>query len=127
MVGLKLSFVTIDCAKPRDLARFWEAALGWTRTYDEDHGVVLHSDDERTPDLYLQQVPEPKVGKNRLHLDLVATDFDAQLQDLLDGGASIERRDTAPDGRPFAVLADPESNVFCLASAPWTSTTEAGN
>ena len=52
-------------------------------------------------------VPEPKVVKNRIHLDVVAADLDA----LLAAGATVLRR--RDDEIGWDVLADPEGNEFC--------------
>ncbi len=62
------------------------------------------------------QVPEPKAGKNRLHLDLVPRDRtrDAEVHRILALGANLvdDRRDA--DGTGWAVLTDPEGNEFCV-------------
>ena len=71
--------------------------------------------------MYFQRVPEPKVSKNRWHLDVVASDTGAAAawttrwpppESL---GARVLRRSTdAAD--VFVVLADPEGNEFCLVT-----------
>src|SRR5919108_3385734 len=82
--------VVIDCADPDRLATFWSAALGyklqdppqgyptwedWLRDMkipeDEWNSASAVVDPEgKGPRLYLQRVPEEKVVKNRVHLDL---------------------------------------------------------
>jgi hypothetical protein len=61
-------------------------------------------------------VPEPKVVKNRVHLDVlpVARDQDREVERLLRLGATIvdDRRELTPRG--WVVLADPEGNEFCV-------------
>ena len=61
-------------------------------------------------------VPESKVLKNRVHLDLMPEDGDQdeELKRLLSLGATIvdDRRTMSPGG--WVVLADPEGNEFCL-------------
>jgi catechol 2,3-dioxygenase-like lactoylglutathione lyase family enzyme len=84
--------VTIDCADPDALARFWCAALGYTfappptgfATWDEAldaFGVPAERRNDASavidpagsgPRLYFQRVPEGKTAKNRLHLDVRA-------------------------------------------------------
>jgi predicted enzyme related to lactoylglutathione lyase len=59
----------------------------------------------------LQVVPEPRVGKNRLHLDLYAEDRDAEIERIVGLGAMIHPRTPEPD-EDFVVLADPEGNLF---------------
>lgn len=111
----KLGYVTIDCTDSRNLAPFWAAALGWEITYDGDDGAVLADPAGAEPKLFLQVVPEPKSGKNRAHVDLVAEDFEGDLQRLTGLGATVLSTSTTPAGAPSAVLADPEGNEFCLA------------
>lgn len=85
--------LTIDCADPDRLARFWADALGYTleeppagsgswREYWLDIGVPeeelgegdcndsIVDPDGAGPRIWFQEVPEPKAVKNRLHLDL---------------------------------------------------------
>jgi hypothetical protein len=60
-----------------------------------------------------QLVPESKVVKNRMHLDLRCDDLEAETERLVDLGARVLAT-TGP--RPgWVVLADPEGNEFCLA------------
>ena len=54
------------------------------------------------PKLFLQVVPEPKAGKNRAHIDLVADDYQAELDRLTGLGARLLRDNTTPDGRRAA-------------------------
>ena len=61
----------------------------------------------------LQVVPERRVGKNRLHLDLYTTDRDGEVGRLLEIGATIHARTPEP-GEDFVVLEDPEGNLFCV-------------
>ena len=65
--------------------------------------------------LLFQAVPEPKSGKNRVHLDLnVGKDrVEAEVQRLLDLGASLVSRYDGPEGR-WVTLADPEGNELCV-------------
>jgi hypothetical protein len=61
-------------------------------------------------------VPDDKITKNRLHLDLRPADGtrDVELDRLLELGATqLDDRRTA-DGRGWVVLADPEGNEFCI-------------
>jgi hypothetical protein len=84
----------------------------------------------RTP-IWFQEVPESKAGKNRLHLDLYPTGRDnslpldrrielveAKVAELIDLGASVERRTREDDlGNPiyYVVMHDPEGNEFCVS------------
>jgi predicted enzyme related to lactoylglutathione lyase len=76
--------------------------------------ISLHPLVPRGPHLAFQVVPETKVGKNRLHLDVNVDDLAAattaaeQLGAQRLGGVVEEE-----DGR-FQVMADPAGNEFCL-------------
>ncbi|GAA1659350.1 VOC family protein [Nonomuraea maheshkhaliensis] len=121
----RLHDVVVDCRHPASLARFWAEALdGYAvAPYDEaelerlrSEGVDDPEDDPTvlveggSPRLWFQRVPERKIVKNRLHLDLRADDVDAELDRLIGLGAVL--LETHDD---WVVLADPEGNEFCLA------------
>src|SRR5438552_2060731 len=114
-MSLTLGYVTMDCADAAALASFWAAALGWKVTYQADDGAVLEGAVKGAPGLFLQVVPESKVGKNRVHLDCGTEAFDADLNRLVGLGAAILNMSDTPSGGRSAVMADPEGNEFCLA------------
>jgi Glyoxalase-like domain len=65
--------VTWDCSDALALARFWAAALG--SDVDEDSTQVkayVEATGRGAPNMWFNQVPEPKTAKNRLHFDLRA-------------------------------------------------------
>ena len=62
------------------------------------------------------RVPEPKVGKNRVHLDLVVADLDAALERVVELGGAVGDRQ-AWQGHVWNVCADPEGNVFDIMQA----------
>jgi hypothetical protein len=119
--------VVVDCHHPAPLARFWAAVLdGYAvAPYDDaelarlaakgifdpedDPSVLVESAPGTSPRFFFQLVPESKVVKNRLHLDLLSDDVPAEAARLVALGASVLRQ---RDG--WAVLADPEGNEFCL-------------
>ncbi len=111
----------LDCADPDALADFWQAAVGFTvRTGDGRPYVTLSGAPIRRPlnHLTLQRVPEPKSGKNRVHLDLFARGAQAEVERLVGLGATVldELRDG--DVLLYATLADPEGNELCVVSSP---------
>jgi hypothetical protein len=115
---IRIQCVVIDCAEPRGLARFWAAALGWRVTFSSDAECALEppegsSETDVSPDLVFVRVPDEKVVKNRLHLDLRPDDQAAHVERLLALGAT--RAEIGQTGEePWVVLADPEGNEFCV-------------
>jgi hypothetical protein len=136
--------VTFDCADPRALSTFWNAALGYVfpppppgfdswdafsaslpaelrnaRSASEDPAGV-------GPRLFFQRVPEGKSVKNRLHLDVRAAPglegearmaaLESECARLMALGASrLRRTEPAPPmEQGFIVMTDPEGNEFCL-------------
>ena len=61
-------------------------------------------------------VPEGKVVKNRMHLDLTPTarTRDEEVTRLLGIGATMVGDYRRPDGSGWVTLADPEGNEFCV-------------
>ena len=123
-----LGDVVFDCAHPASLARFWAAALdGYdVAPYDEeelerlramgiddpeDDPSVLVEGPEGSLRVWFQRVPEPRVAKNRVHVDLRSDDPDAEVERLVALGASVAA-DQANGS--LVVLHDPEGNEFCV-------------
>jgi hypothetical protein len=126
-VTSKFTELAIDCADPSGLARFWCSVLGY-EVQDEEDGLVtigsplLPEGRERPgpvpPTLTFARVPEGKTIKNRLHLDLNATDRgqDEEVRRLLDLGA--RHADVGQTGEEsWVTLADPEGNEFCVLAS----------
>jgi predicted enzyme related to lactoylglutathione lyase len=108
--------LSIDAADAAALAGFWAEALGLAVAAgaDEGHAVVtIGPADVSVPRLVFHQVPEGKTVKNRLHLDLAATDWDAEIGRLTGLGAT-PIRDIQENGARWVTLADPEGNEFDL-------------
>jgi hypothetical protein len=123
-VTSKFTELAIDCADPGGLARFWCSVLGYEVQGGDDETVTIGSPEVPEgksrrgpvpPTLTFARVPEGKAGKNRLHLDLNATDREQEeeVRRLLDLGA--RHADVGQAGREsWVVLADPEGNEFCV-------------
>jgi catechol 2,3-dioxygenase-like lactoylglutathione lyase family enzyme len=114
-VDIRIQCLCIDSAHPSKSADFWEAALGWRRTYDSDSEVVLEPpegspEDGVAPDLLFLKVPEGKTVKNRLHLDLRPKDQAAEVARLEALGA--RRVDVGQGDVSWIVLVDPDGNEF---------------
>lgn len=87
---------------------------------------AVEDPDGRGPRLFFQQVPEGKVAKNRVHLDVRAAPglrgeermaaLEAECERLVARGATRVRRDepAPPMSAGFIVMTDPEGNEFCL-------------
>ena len=102
--------LAIDCTDPPGLARWWGRLLGGSVELDEDGDATLHAPGGLAIDFL--SVPEPKAGKNRLHLDLRSSDLAAATEQALALGAA--RADDVYAGGAWQVLRDPEGNEFCL-------------
>ena len=115
-MSLRLWTIDVNARDPQRLARWWADALSWKIFFEDENEVVITTDDERFPGITFVPVPEEKSGVNRLHLDLVPDDQDAEVERLLAKGAT--RADVGqPDDVTWVVLADPEGNEFCVLRA----------
>ena len=111
---MKVGSVVIDCNDFGKMSAFWQAALRYVpREPPDEDWVVLRDPDGRNVNVSVQQVPERRAGKNRLHLDLYTEDQTAEVERLLALGATRHPRAPEPD-EDFVVLADPEGNLFCV-------------
>jgi catechol-2,3-dioxygenase len=109
---IRLESVCIDAADPPALARFWSELLGWEITDEDDEEVALEGDGSV---LLVLKVPDTKVVKNRLHLDLRPDDQAAEVARAEALGA--RRVDIGQGDQTWVVLADPEGNEFCILRA----------
>ncbi len=110
-----LHHVVIDTHDLRTLPAFWAAALGWQVLSVREREVVVGPSVHAPVGLCFMPVPDAKVVKNRLHLDLTtaAEDRDDEIDRLLALGA--RRVDVGQTGEEsWTVLADPEGNEFCV-------------
>lgn len=113
-MGLRVGSLTIDCTDPDGLARFWEQALPSKRTFEDDVEVVIQTTDGYR--ILFGKSPDEKKVKNRIHLDLIPDDRDAEVARLEALGAT--RADVGQTGEEtWVVLADPEGNEFCILRA----------
>ncbi len=113
----RLATIAIDALRPKVVAEFWCAVLGW-RVIEADSDIVsIAPQDQALPTIDIIAVPEGKTVKNRLHLDLRADGASTaeELERLLALGARRTDVGQGP-GVSWVVLADPEGNEFCLLS-----------
>jgi glyoxalase superfamily protein len=146
--------VTFDAHDPQSLASFWRDALGyvfpappgvelpegadplaaWDEFLDrvgvpkEERNTrsAIEDPDGHGPRVFFQQVPEDKVAKNRVHLDVRAAPglqgeeriaaLEAECARLVALGATRVRRfdPEPPLSAGHIVMTDPEGNEFCL-------------
>jgi Glyoxalase-like domain len=132
--------LTLDCANPTGLAEFWKLALGyvdepppppfatrreWLTHHDVpedewDRGAWLCDPAGVGPRLALQGVREPKVAKNRLHIDVrVAGDGDvderwARITEMADRLTAAGATTLEQFAGHHVTMADPEGNEFCV-------------
>ena len=103
----RLDSVVVDAADPSALARFWATATGWPVTSTEPDEVVVEPPEDdagrRTEPglpLVFGRVDDPKVGKNRVHLDLDSTLAPSTRPSWSSGcGGRGRRRSTSGRGR----------------------------
>jgi predicted enzyme related to lactoylglutathione lyase len=129
---VRIDAIVFDCADAAPLARFWAAALGWkVAPYDEaelerlaskgvydpedDPSVMLEPpEDAELPALFFTEVPEGKIVKNRIHLDVVAEGtLEDEVERLEALGATVFNW-AEEDGGVWCVMRDPEGNEFCV-------------
>lgn len=136
--------ITIDCAEPHELADWWAAALGWdVEPQDEafimsmiDQGLASEADTTRhggnlvwkeaaaidatldgaTRRVLFQLVPEPKMVKNRLHLDVrVGHERVGAERARLEAMGAVFLHDGRQGPHTWVTMADPEGNEFCIS------------
>ncbi|MGB3442791.1 MAG: VOC family protein [Actinophytocola sp.] len=116
-MSTRLCNVVVDAADPVALAEFWANLLGW-RASPSDAGevdVVAPSDEGWEFDLVFVPVADPKVGKNRVHLDLASESPDHQASIVAHAESlGAVHTDIGQRNVPWIVLADPEGNEFCV-------------
>ncbi|MEQ0558911.1 VOC family protein [Amycolatopsis sp. NEAU-NG30] len=114
-MAIHMGMITIDCADPRSLAQFWTAALGTTVAQDYEGEFLILTPPVGGLPLALQRVPEPRTGKNRVHVDFGGDDREAEVKRLVELGAKEVAEHRVP-GLAWTVLTDPEGNEFCVSA-----------
>lgn len=143
MTSVRQVQVTFDCASPRSVGRFWCEALGYEPVAPpegfaswEEHDATQPAEGRDTwfaasdptgvgPRLYFQRVPEGKVVKNRVHLDVRVVvgltgevrvaGLQAEADRLVALGASrVRLLEADEENEACLVMQDVEGNEFCL-------------
>ena len=112
--------MVIDCAQLDRSAEFWTAVLGYARD-----GVATGRYQSLLPahgqgaEILLQQVPEAKQGKNRVHLDLRTRELEPETRRLVSLGARMLTEQPVTEyGWRWHIMADPDGNEFCVLQPP---------
>jgi Glyoxalase-like domain len=109
--------LVLDCAEPSRLAKFWRGALDYRDHYLDVNLAVLVPKEGIALPLLLQRVPEPKTGKNRMHLDIVVDDIDAEIHRLEAIGAQrIDEGVQRLGETRWVRMSDTEQNEFCIST-----------
>ena len=144
-MALKLQ-VVFDCRDPGGLSKFYAEALhyklqdppsgytsweGWLKAQgvpeDEWNSASAIVDPEGTgPRVYFQQMDTPKLGKNRLHIDINASggfrvplgerkeQVNREVERLAGLGATKHHELDEGRGEYCVIMLDPEGNEFCV-------------
>lgn len=126
---VRIASVTFDCEDALKVATFWSAALGRPLDAGASSGFASIGfatrrdklgwgpvDPEDEPTWMFGKVSEPKTAKNRMHLDVITSDPEAESARLVALGAT-RVRDANEYGYTWTVMQDPEGNEFCVGKA----------
>jgi hypothetical protein len=144
-VALKLQ-VVFDCRDPASLSRFYAEALHYKlqdppsgfpscEAFLKEQGIpqdewnsasAVVDPDGKGPRIYFQQMDTPKLGKNRLHIDINASgglrvhlderkrQVNAEVDRLRGLGATKHHELDEGRGEYCVIMLDPEGNEFCV-------------
>ena len=107
---------SITCDGSRAVGHFWSEALGWPLVWDQDEETAIRAPDGTGPFTTWGPPVTPKIGKNRLHLDIAPleqVDQRAEVDRLTSLGAT--RIDIGQGDVEWVVMADPGGNEYAGA------------
>lgn len=112
--------LVLDCSDLERSTTFWCGVLGYEAEPDSAGPYrSLLPQDGNGIEILLQRVPDQKLTKNRLHLDLRVSDLTAETTRVLALGAKLITADPVTEhGWTWNVLADPDNNEFCVLQPP---------
>jgi hypothetical protein len=111
-VSLNWEELVVDSRDFRQLGTWWSEVLGWPIIEQNDFELEVQNANGASPSILFLNVPESKTIKNRLHLDFVPDNQNAEVERLIGLGAT--RADIGQGETPWVVMADPEGNEFCV-------------
>jgi predicted enzyme related to lactoylglutathione lyase len=106
---------SITCDGSREVGIFWSEALGWPLVWDQDDETAIRVPDGNRAFITWGPPVSPKIGKNRLHLDITPADHGdqrAEVDRLVSLGAT--RIEIGQGDVDWVVMADPDDNEFCV-------------
>jgi hypothetical protein len=110
---------SITCDGTREVGYFWSAALAWPLVWDQDEETAIRAPDGTGPLITWGGPPLlPKLGRNRLYLKVAPLDpaeHRVEVDRLVSLGAT--RVDIGKGDVDCVVMADPDSNEFCVLPA----------
>ena len=118
LMSIDLLGISFDAHNPSQLAQFWAEALHRSvadGTTDQFAAIVADDDPAHGPLLMFHHVPEGKIVKNRVHLDLKSADIQAEADRLTNLGAQ-QVRCLSDNGDRWISFTDPEGNEFDLVA-----------
>ena len=111
----ELYTVTVDASDPHRLADFWRRVLDYKITFDSEDEVAIERQDESGVAILFGKNPDAKAVKNRIHFDLNPDDQSAEVDRVLELGAThVDIGQSKDPDVTWKVLADPEGNEFCI-------------
>ena len=118
-MAARLTEIVIDCQDHELVGDFWAAVLGYEVTErsdgPQDWYRQLTGPAGSGPTVLVIRTPDgPKTTKNRLHLDVNATDRDQDAEVERIEALGAKRVDIGQGEQTWVVLADPEGNEFCV-------------
>ena len=111
---LSIAMITVNTTDAESLASWWATQLGAQTLATNDGWFVVLGGDDQPVRLAFQKVDDPTPGRNKLHLDLLAEDLDAETARLVEAGATEVGQRSMGDFR-WVTLTDPDGNEFCVA------------
>ena len=128
---VRLGALTITAERPRELARFYSALLGWTYVRDEParpgeppyagYALVCPPEGVLAPALNFDYEPNyrrpvwPTIAGEQtptIHLDLAIEDLEVAVSWAIECGATVAELQARP--AEHRVMIDPEGHPFCL-------------
>jgi predicted enzyme related to lactoylglutathione lyase len=114
-MGVRIGNVGIDTNDMEKASNFWQKVTGYQVSSSDDTSTYLEDPNKDGPGISLLLVPEPRKGKNRLHLDLYASDMNGEVKRIKKLGAT-EVKSFADGNSGWVVLADTDGNQFCVVA-----------